>query len=103
MTLETKKTDTVRVDLSEYYYIIVFDEYFCKACYKNLSDEKILMIYNKKGLDKIDRISLYNSIKKIYKSADIYFVCTTLPKDFKINRITKYDNGKQKISLSKIY
>ncbi len=87
--VENKQKDTISVDILEYEYIVLFNDYFCSTCHvKDYSQSRILMIYyNKHSLDKIERIKLCKSMKKIYKNADIYF--TTLPlKNIKTNIIT---------------
>lgn len=83
--------DSISIDVLDYEYIVLFNDYFCSTCYvKDYSQSRILMIYyNKHSLDKIERIKLYKSMKKIYKNADIYF--TTLPlKSIKINIIIPF-------------
>lgn len=81
--------DTLTVDILDYESIVVFDYNFCSACFeKSYSQSHMLMIYySKNSLDKIDRIKIYKSMKKIYKNADIYFTTFSLSKSIKTNII----------------
>ncbi|MBR1775382.1 MAG: hypothetical protein IJ759_07675 [Bacteroidales bacterium] len=72
--LEDRKENIVEVNPKNYDGIIVFDEYLCKVCFSNkLKNSKLLFIYYKSGINKINRLTLYKDLKSIYPNAEIFF------------------------------
>lgn len=74
ITLEDKKQNIVDVNIKEYDGIIVFDEYFCKECFvANNKYKKLLFIYYDSKMDKMNRLSIYKELKKIYPNSSVFF------------------------------
>lgn len=73
--LEDRKGQEIKVNTKEYDGIIVFDDYFCKTCFANSKQMKLLLIYHTNKIDGIRKLSLYNELKKIYPKSDILFNC----------------------------
>lgn len=73
LMLEDRKKNVSEVNLTQYEYIIVFDEYLCKNCFsKTLQDANLLFIYTKKA-DRTTRVGLRNELRKIYPNAEVLF------------------------------
>lgn len=74
LSLEDRKGVLIKVDLQDYDGVIIFDEYLCKTCFaKELKDAKLLFIYHNSNIDKVNRLTWYRTLKKIYPNSEILF------------------------------
>ncbi len=72
--LEDRKQNLLEVNPNDYDAVIVFDSYLCKTCFtKELENAKLLFIYYDSNISKIQRLTWYRQLKKIYPNAEVLF------------------------------
>ncbi len=74
LSLRDRKLKETEISLNNYDCIIVFNEFLCKTCFtKETAHKKLLFIGDLKNINKVNALSIYKELQKIYPNSDIYF------------------------------